>query len=328
MKKIKKRYIALIISLSVIAGLGIFVLRPRGEVNTSFSYRAFYTFFQILQTTEKKETSDTQPEAKQNDQPTSSAAPGKKFQNKFTVTENKAAGLSYYTVTPKTAVGEKTILYLHGGAYVHEISSFQWNLIGKLVDHTNSRVIVPIYPLAGVQSYEKTFPMLLTLYQTLLPTMNPDELVLMGDSAGGGMSLAFAQLLKQKELPQPHDIVLFSPWLDASMTNPKIQDYTAVDPVLTVPGLLKAANMYAGSADLKEPLISPIYGDLTGLGHITMYAGTYELFLPDARQLAANAKEQNISLTYHEVPEMIHAWIIFPMREADEAIEQLVKEVF
>lgn len=316
-KKIKKRYVVLSAILILLIGIAIAVFHPRGDVNTSLAYRAFYSMFEVINAL-PRQSGGAEPVAD----------PSNKLRKNFDVSQETVGDLVYYTVEPKEGAGEKTLLYLHGGAYVHEISSFQWNLIGKLVEQTNCKAIVPIYPLAGVQTYDKTFPMLHELYRALLPQFDLDNLVLMGDSAGGGMSLSFAESLKQEGLPQPHDIVLLSPWLDASMTNPEIAAYEDKDPVLSVSGLLQAAELYAGDAGLMEPLVSPIYGDFTDLGKLTVFAGTYELFLPDARKFVTMAEEQGIEITYHEYPEMIHAWVIFPMREADQAIRQIVDEVF
>lgn len=316
-KRMKKRYIVLPVILLVLIGIAIAIFHPRGDVNTSLGYRAFYSMFEVINAL-PGQGSRTEPVAD----------PGNKLRNKFNISEESLGDLTYYIIEPKDGAGDKTLLYLHGGAYVHEISGFQWNLIGKLVEQTNCKAIVPIYPLAGVQTYDQTFAMLHELYRMLLPQLDVTKLVLMGDSAGGGMSLAFAESLKQEELPQPQDIVLLSPWLDASMSNPEIALYEENDPVLSIAGLLEAARLYAGDAELKEPMISPIYGDFTDLGKITVFAGTYELFLPDARKFVSMAEEQGIDITYHEYPEMIHAWVIFPMREADQAIQQIVDEVF
>ncbi|NUU64331.1 alpha/beta hydrolase fold domain-containing protein [Paenibacillus agri] len=326
--KIKYLYIGIGVLILVILVTLLYFVRPRGgEVSTSLRYNAFATFLELV----NKSDSGSKDAAieKQPYNPGKEADPSKKLRKEFSVSEEtQDDGLKYYTLAPKSGGSGKSIFYLHGGGYTNEISAFHWQLISKLINKTGSTVIVPIYPLAQAQPYYDTFPMLLKLYNKALTTTAPDHLIVMGDSAGGGLALGLAELLNKEKLPQPSDIILFSPWLDASMSNPDIDDLEKVDPVLSKASLLRAAKLYAGGDDLKNYLLSPIYGDLKSLGKISVYVGTHEIFLPDARKLKAMADEQGIAINYTEYPEMFHAWIIFPIPEADKALDDVIKQVF
>ena len=96
----------------------------------------------------------------------------------------------------------------------------------------------------------------------------------MGDSAGGGLALALALIVKERGLKKPDNLVLYSPWLDVSMTNPEIPDYDSKDVILNLESMDEAADLYVSDLSKKDPRVSPIYGYLSDLGGILMFYGT------------------------------------------------------
>ena len=100
---------------------------------------------------------------------------------------------------PLNNIGEKHILYLHGGGYVYEITNLHWEFLGKLIDALKCTITIPIYPLAPKHQYQEVFDMIVPIYQQIISEVKPEDIVIMGDSAGGGMSLSLAQLLKEKK---------------------------------------------------------------------------------------------------------------------------------
>jgi len=218
----------------------------------------------------------------------------------------------------------RCILYLHGGAYVDQPVLAHWTFLDKLVKHTQARVIVPIYPKAPVHHYGETFEGLCKIYKSLLETVAPGEIVVMGDSAGGGIALAFAQTLLQEKLPQPKNIILLSPWLDISMDNPHIGALERKDPMLRTEYLKAMGKAWAGTDDVHGYQVSPIYGPLEGLGRISLFVGTHEIFLADALKLKARARQKAVGLDYHEYPKMNHVFPLFPIPEAKRALKEIV----
>ena len=148
----------------------------------------------------------------------------------------------------------------------------------------------------------------------------------MGDSAGGGLSLGFAIYLKELSLPQPKEIVLFSPWVDIATDNPEISLYEPFDPFLKQSGIQEVAKFLAGE-ELKQPLVSPLFGDLSGLGRISIYIGTHDIFYPDNRLLHEKLLKEGIAHRYIEREKMNHVYIGFPIKEAREDIQELIEEL-
>ncbi|WP_316837751.1 alpha/beta hydrolase [Pedobacter nutrimenti] len=219
---------------------------------------------------------------------------------------------------------EKYLLYLHGGAFVHNISTYDWPFLNRIVQHTDYGIIVPDYPLAPEYGYQDVYDMLVPLYKELLHDIGSKNLVLIGFSAGGGLTLSFAQYLKNMGQEQPAQIILLSPWLDATLQNPEITALDGKDPYLSVKGLKLSAKAYAKGDDLNNYMISPINGTLEGLAPMHLLIGTNEILLADARKLVALAESKNVHIDYHEYYKMYHAWIFLNMPEARDVFDQLI----
>jgi len=237
-------------------------------------------------------------------------------------------GWAIYEVTPRRGAPIGDAVYLHGGAYIYEISSVHWNLIARLASATSTRFTVPIYPLAPRATAADVVPAATDIVADRISEVGADRLALMGDSAGGGMALAVALQLRERGLPAPRHTVLISPWLDVSMSDPGIPDLDRVDPILAPAGLTVAASLYRGALDERDPLVSPMHGDLRDLGPITMFSGTHDILNVDARRFARLAAEAGLSLDYHEAPGMMHVYPLLPMPEGErarKAIEQVLR---
>lgn len=229
-----------------------------------------------------------------------------------------------WTLKPKSNVSEKVILYIHGGAYIINIIKFHWKLIEALLLKTNATIIVPDYPLAPDANYNDVYDYFNVIYQELLTKVKPENIIIMGDSAGGGFAIGFAQRLRNENKPQPSQIILLSPWLDITMSNPDILDVDKKDRILGIKGLKIAGKMFADNIDTKDYRVSPIYGDFLGLGKISLFIGTNDLFIADARKLKEELEIANIPINYFEYPKMFHVWLsVTNLKEAKHAIDQL-----
>ncbi len=215
-----------------------------------------------------------------------------------------------------------TILYLHGGAYINDPSSSQWELCDELVQATNAELIFPIYPLTPNHTWEETYDLLMALYQDLAEDLDT-PLILMGDSAGGGLAAGFCEYLSEAGMEQPDKTILLSPWLDVSMSNPEIEDYEASDPMLSAYGLVEMGTCWAGDLDLTDYRVSPIYGDLSGLQNVYLFVGTREIFYPDVTLFYAMLQEQGVASELYVGEGMNHDYLLYPIPEADEAFEQI-----
>ncbi|GAA5316365.1 MAG: alpha/beta hydrolase [Candidatus Pelagadaptatus aseana] len=254
-------------------------------------------------------------------------APPAKLKNKFAVSAKTINGHQVFTLSPNNKPAQKVILYLHGGAYVHNFTKQHWGFIEDLLDTLDCSVIAPDYPLAPENTYQETSTFLEKLYLEIIEQTAPENLIIMGDSAGGGMALALVQTIKQMGLPQPSQLFLLSPWLDITMTNPELAEIEKRDPFLDINGLLLAGKAYAGNESPTHYQLSPIYGELEGLGQISIFSGTHDILYADAKQLKAICDTQGIGIKYHEFDKMIHCWMLLRLPESKRVINQISREI-
>lgn len=241
-----------------------------------------------------------------------------------------ANGRNVFVLSPKSRKATQHILYLHGGAYVQNFVRQHWKFLSDLVASTDSAVTAPDYPLAPKHTFIDAFPMVISVYREMVANVGSDNIVVMGDSAGGGFALALCQRLKEENLPQPRRIILLSPWLDLTLTNPEIGSIDSHDPFLGISGLRKAAVAYSGGYDLNNYRLSPINGSLDGLAPISIFIGSNDILVADARKLRMMAKQRGIEIDYHEYSGMVHVWMLlyFPeSRHAQEKIKQLIVDL-
>lgn len=218
------------------------------------------------------------------------------------------------------------VFYIHGGAYLHDIILPHWQFIDKLAKKTRAQVIVPIYRLVPFATYKEAFDLIVPLYKNIAESFPEKKIMLMGDSAGGGLSLALTEVFKQEGIRMPDELVLLSPWVDVVMDNEELAEYEKKDPFLDIASLKPVAKRWAGDLDTADPKISPINGDLKGIRNVTVFAGTSELLYPDIvkfyRMLEEDASNELII-----GEEMNHVYPLFPIPEAKPAIEKIFQVV-
>ena len=240
-------------------------------------------------------------------------------------------GRKVFIITPKNEQkSEKVILYLHGGSYVAETSSNHWKFLEKLVKDTNATIILPDYPLTPKYTYKDVFTMITPLYKEIIEEVSTNNLILMGDSAGGGMSLALLERLSEENIEMPYKTILMSPWLDVRLENPEIDNVQKYDKDLNKESLKIAGIAYAGKDGIDSYLVNPIDGDLSKLKNITIFTGTYDILNPDVHVLDEKAKKVNVSLEIKEYEGAGHIWFINNNsgKELEEAgYQDLLEEV-
>ena len=213
---------------------------------------------------------------------------------------------------------------MHGGAYYSSIAYQHWDFITELIRKTGATVVVPLYPLLPNSSAIDAHGMIKEVYKILLHKVSADSIILMGDSAGGGFSLAFAQQLHKDGVPQPAQIIMLSPWLDVTDSNPEIQSLRKKDPWIPIE-LKEYGRLWANKLDTKDPLVSPIYGSFKGLGKISMFIGGHEILLADAKKFKKMMDQQSIGINYFEYPTMFHDWaLVTGLKEARKVMEQII----
>ncbi|MBI9051232.1 MAG: alpha/beta hydrolase [Anaerolineaceae bacterium] len=216
----------------------------------------------------------------------------------------------------------KAVLYLHGGAYTIGPMIPQWARMRDLVEDTHCTVALLDYPKAPEHQCEQTLMVCMEAFDRLAMAFGADNVILMGDSAGGGLALALSMHRKVLAKSLPAHLILISPWLDVSMSNPQIPEYEALDLSLDPVGLRVQGGYYAGKLSCNDPRVSPMFGDMAGQPAMDVYVGTHELFYPDCRDFCTKYAAQDVTL--HAYEEMQHDWVMMPIPEGNQAIKEIV----
>ncbi len=255
------------------------------------------------------------------------ALPPLRFRRKFELRTDAVQGRRVWTLVPRKNATKTLILYLHGGGYIHNLLGFHWQLIGKLAKETGATIVVPDYPLAPKAKFEEVYTFVRIVYADLLRRYPQHKIVFMGDSAGGGLALGFAQLLRDEGKRNAEHIVLLSPWLDVSCSHPEAPQAEKKDPTLSIAGLKLAGIAYAGE-DTQNPKASPLFGDMAGLGKVSIFIGTHDVFIVDCRALQTKLQAAGAAHHFYEYPRMFHAWAVAVfLPEAKSAFKQIAKTI-
>lgn len=217
---------------------------------------------------------------------------------------------------------DNTVIYMHGGAYVNEMTAFHIFYCDKLAASANARVIAPLYPLAPDHGYAETYELMRGLFTEESEKELP--VTLMGDSAGGGFAAAFCEYLISEGLPLPSRLVLFSPWVDISMSGSGYDELASVDPMLNRERLIPMGKAWAKELDTKDPLVSPLFGDVTGFPPTLIYVGTREILLYDVKAFYEKLTSSGADAKLIVGEGMNHVYPIYPIPEAEAALGETV----
>lgn len=240
------------------------------------------------------------------------------------VTAFQDSGMKVFRVSPAEKKSTRRVLYLHGGGYVHQPSYFHWLFIDKMVRDTGLEFIVPIYPKAPEYTYRDAYKKVAALYQDLLKESD-EELIFMGDSAGGGLAVGFTQWLASENMTMPKAVIIISPWLDITLENPEMAEYAKVDPMLEPYNLKIIGRIWTGDSSPDNYKVSPIHGELKGLPKIYIFVGTREICLPDTRKFVSLLEEAEAPHEYHEYPMMNHVFPQYPILEGARARREIIE---
>lgn len=215
-----------------------------------------------------------------------------------------------HTFSPKTGGSHDQLIYTHGGAYRSPLVSAHWSIIGGLVARSGATVTVPFYRLAPFASYREAYPFLASVRDIV--RQRGGALTLAGDSAGAGLAVGQALQLRDAGEPQPTRLLLISPWLDVTMTNPDINKIIGRDPMLDADRLAETGRWWAEPDDPRTPLVSPLFADLHGLPPVMSVIGGRDLLLPDARLFHERLRAAGVKEQLHEFQQAWHDFVGLP----------------
>ena len=249
------------------------------------------------------------------------AAVPRRIAKAFDVRSSPVAGLPVFELRVRGTEPVRTVLYLHGGGFVSGIDRNHWKYVARLARRLGVRVVLPDYPLTPTHSWKDTLPRLVDLFEKLA-VESPQGVVLMGDSAGGGLAVGLAQLVAGRPGPQPTHLVAFAPWVDLTGRTPGTEEAAASDPWLTL-SKLRLYGTWWGAGDPPAEEASPLFSPLSGLPPTLLMCGTRDLLLPQVRSLTEKARADGTSVTYVEEPGLIHVYPLLPIPEARRAWRQV-----
>jgi monoterpene epsilon-lactone hydrolase len=216
-------------------------------------------------------------------------------------------GRDVITLTPKAGASGIEIIYTHGGSYVHPIIRRHWDLIQAILERTGATITVPLYKLAPAGRMAEAYEFLDKVYASVSERAGTEHpIFLAGDSAGGGLALGQTIRYRDAGKRAPNGLILFSPWVELTMTNPAIAKYQPSDPMLRRDSLAASARLWTD--DLETPLASQINDSLAGLPPLAIYQGGHEILLPDVEALAKKAEAAGTKVHYWFSPKAFHVW--------------------
>ena len=215
------------------------------------------------------------------------------------------------------------VLYIHGGAYVNNFSLPHWRAMAEWAETTGCGMVIPNYPLLFRYTAKDAHPLMLQLYRQLQERFSAKRILVMGDSAGGGFSLALAQEIQQTDsLDLPSRLILISPWVDVLGGDDALQEY---DTFLNNEVLRHVGADWAGELDPRDPIVSPLYGDMQALPPTDLYTGTWEVFYTDIVKTCDKMKAAGVDVSLHVKEKMGHVYPLWPCPEGKDARKEIAK---
>ncbi|MFO0993379.1 MAG: alpha/beta hydrolase [Hyphomicrobiales bacterium] len=248
----------------------------------------------------------------------------------LTVTPVTIAGVKCYRLVPRDVPVEneaRTFVHVHGGAYVFFSGDAATGEAAMIAHATKTPVISVDYRMPPDHPYPAALDDALAVWREAMKGRDPAKSALFGSSAGGGLAMATVLKLKQAGEPLPGVLFLGTPWADLTKTGDTYFANDEVDNALvSYEGVLEAAaKLYAGERDLKEPLLSPLYGDLAGFPPSILISGTRDLLLSLTVRTHRKLREAGVDAELQVFEGMSHAQYLtaYPAPEALEAIGEV-----
>jgi acetyl esterase/lipase len=200
------------------------------------------------------------------------------------------------------------------------------DLASRLSLAAAARVLLIDYRLAPEHPFPAAVDDATAAYRWLLSSgADPSHMVIAGDSAGGGLTVATLVALRDAGTPLPAAGVCLSPWVDLECSGESMTTKAAADPMVRRDGLMKMAEWYLAGQPPRTPLAAPLYADLSGLPPLLIQVGTAEVLLDDSTRLAERARKAGVTVTLEPWEDMIHVWQAFAalLPEGRQAIDRI-----
>lgn len=240
------------------------------------------------------------------------------------------SGTQLFELMPSgSSDSDLTMVFYHGGGFIMEIAEPHWNFCFELVRTLRCRIIVAIYPLAPVHTYEDAYIACYDAFSYASSLSDDSKLILIGDSAGAHLAIAMAQIALNKGVRQPNLVIAISPWIDIADEVEGKDGIDPIDPMLAMSGLSKIAGIWAPY--LRDARVFPpciLHGPLEGLAPMIIFSGTREVFHPEAKAFAEKAKQAGVDVELVIGEGLWHCWAsMIEIDEGQRAIELMVERI-
>ncbi len=246
----------------------------------------------------------------------------------FTFNEIEIEGVKAEYGQPPEAIPGRVVLFLHGGGYVLGCAKSYRAIASEVAARLKSAVLIPDYRLAPEHPFPAALEDASKSYRWLLAKgYAPEGIVVVGDSAGGGLTLCMLQALREVGIAMPAAAAVMSPWTDLELTGQTMTSKAGVDEMLTPEALGKMARSYLENTPSRWPTASPLYGDLRGFPPLLIQVGSEEILLEDSVRLAGLAGAAQVQVRLSIWPGMFHIFQVFSSRldTAREALDEMGK---
>lgn len=241
--------------------------------------------------------------------------------------ETDAGGLPAMWAVPKRGAEDRVLLCMHGGGFISGSIYSHRKLFGHLAKAAGTRALVFDYRLAPTHTHPTQVDDATDVYRWLLAQgVDAEHVAFTGDSSGGGLSITAQLRARERGLPLPAAAMVFSPWVDMEASGRSYETNRDRDPFFHEEAVRQFARMFLGDGgDPRDPLVSPVHADLSGLGPVYIQVGGDETLLDDARRLEGHARRAGVDVRLDVFPDMLHTFQMAAGRapEADEAIGRM-----
>ena len=221
---------------------------------------------------------------------------------------------------------DKLLIFIHGGAFISGPAKHHWDSIKKIATQTNYKIWMCDYPKSPENKISKISENIDSIYNTALDQFQPNKISFIGDSVGGTLITSLTQRLILKDIKLPKKIILVTPVMDASMSNPEIEKVDIIDPMLSKIGILSAKKMCAENNDLKNIMISPLFGSFDKFPHTILFIAENDIFYPDQKLAVKKFINAKINFELIEGKNMPHIWPFLPvMKEAKTSLNEIIR---
>ena len=220
----------------------------------------------------------------------------------------------------------KVILYLHGGGYIVGSPKTHRQITSRLALMTGARVLAVDYRKGPDHLYPAAHHDALTAYSWLLKKgYISKNIAIVGDSAGGNLSIGLSIILRDKGMSQPAALGLMSPWTNMSATFNSNYDNRKTDPYLPYKRLKEAARLYAGNKPLNDPMLSPVFADLNNLPPTIIHCSNIEIIMDDSKEFAKSSISYGNTVELKIFDGVPHVWQFFNiyLPEAYESLREI-----